>query len=360
VKSVKRVNWDHLRRYAQRADADGTTDRDRGDTLIEVIIALLVVSIMAAATFVAFAGLSNLSGIVHNQAVFETQLKNVANAITSQIQDPPSVLYATCATSDQYNTGGTNAIGWAPANLPSNYTVSVTSVKYWNGTSFQTSCPIPTSTPGQQLISYSVTNTKTAKSESTSVVVDNPYAPPYYPPDYLAKQLVFTQQPTTTYVDDPITPAITVAVKDGAGSTLVNDWTGMTLTITAGTGTAGAVLSTCTGTEYSGVFTFPNCSIDPVGNGYTLTATDSSFTVVSTAFNIVPVVVPGAPTNVTATSGSTSTVAWTAPIDNGGRPITSYADGHRPPQLLVSERWDTEWLTVHQDVRRDLIANVHV
>jgi hypothetical protein len=38
-----------------------------------------------------------------------------------------------------------------------------------------------------------------------------------------------------------------------------------------------------------------------------------------------PPTVPGAPTNVTATAGdTTATVSWTAPVSNGGSPITSY------------------------------------
>jgi titin len=58
---------------------------------------------------------------------------------------------------------------------------------------------------------------------------------------------------------------------------------------------------------------------------------------VSSAVGVTPVTVPGAPTNVSATSGNTSaTVTFTAPSSNGGSAITSYTVTVSPGAATVS------------------------
>jgi len=103
-----------------------------------------------------------------------------------------------------------------------------------------------------------------------------------------ASTLVFTAQPTTAGSGSPITPAVQVTVQDAQGNTVTGSAAGITLTITGGTGTAGAVLSgTLTRNASNGVATFPGLSIDKVGNGYTLAATSSGLTsATSSAFDI--------------------------------------------------------------------------
>ncbi|HEY6059952.1 MAG TPA: hypothetical protein VIV10_05155, partial [Gemmatimonadales bacterium] len=103
-----------------------------------------------------------------------------------------------------------------------------------------------------------------------------------------ATKLAFTQQPTTTTSGASISPSVKAAAQDAFGNT-VSSFTGnVTVAITPGTGTAGAVLSgTLTLAANNGVATFSNLSIDKAGTGYTLRATASGLTTAtSAAFSI--------------------------------------------------------------------------
>jgi len=105
-----------------------------------------------------------------------------------------------------------------------------------------------------------------------------------------ATQLVFTAQPSTEAAGAPITPAIRVTARDAFGNTATGFLNNITVAITGGTGTPGAVLSgTRSVGAVAGVATFSTLSIDKSGAGYTLTATASGLTgAVSAAFTINP------------------------------------------------------------------------
>lgn len=102
-----------------------------------------------------------------------------------------------------------------------------------------------------------------------------------------ASQLVFTSSPGNSGVKAALSPQPVLTVEDRFGNPVTIDISTVTLTITTGTGASGAKLSGCTQKENAGVVTFSGCSIDTIGNGYTLTAKDASLpTVVSSAFNV--------------------------------------------------------------------------
>jgi len=77
-----------------------------------------------------------------------------------------------------------------------------------------------------------------------------------------------------------------VAVQDTAGNTVTMNTGTVTLALSAGTGTAGAIL-TCTGglsrAAAAGVATFAGCAIDKAGTGYKLTATVTGLTAATSA-----------------------------------------------------------------------------
>jgi hypothetical protein len=78
-----------------------------------------------------------------------------------------------------------------------------------------------------------------------------------------------------------------VSVEDAYGNVVTSDSSTVTLSITPGTGTSGAVVSSCVGTETNGLVGFTGCSISTAGTGYTLTATDGSLiAAVSSTFNV--------------------------------------------------------------------------
>ena len=87
-----------------------------------------------------------------------------------------------------------------------------------------------------------------------------------------AVQLAFTVQPTETGNNQPITPAVTVAIQDQFGNTVTTATDGVTLAI--GTNPCVATLSgTTTGSAAAGIASFTDLSIDRAGTGYTLVAT---------------------------------------------------------------------------------------
>jgi hypothetical protein len=94
-----------------------------------------------------------------------------------------------------------------------------------------------------------------------------------------AAKLAFTVQPSTVSAGASITPAVQVTVQDALGNSPTGSTASITLVITSGTGTNGAVLGgTLTQAAVAGVATFGNLTIDQAGTNYTLTATAPGLT----------------------------------------------------------------------------------
>jgi hypothetical protein len=123
-----------------------------------------------------------------------------------------------------------------------------------------------------------------------------------------ATQLVFGTQPGTTVANRVIAPAVKVRALDALGN-LVPSFTG-SVTIAVGSNPGGATLSGTTPVSAaSGVATFFDLSLNKTGTGYTLTASGSGFTTVtSTAFDIIP----GTATQLAFTVQPSTTVAGAA------------------------------------------------
>jgi hypothetical protein len=115
-----------------------------------------------------------------------------------------------------------------------------------------------------------------------------------------ASHVVFTVQPAAATAGATITPAVQITAKDGSGNVVTTFNGDVTLSITAGTGTAGAILSgTRTVTASSGIANFTDLNIDRAGTGYTLSATAVGLSgATSGAFDI--------------TSGAATRLAFTA------------------------------------------------
>src|SRR5947209_19759090 len=102
-----------------------------------------------------------------------------------------------------------------------------------------------------------------------------------------ATQLAFTQQPGTTVANRLITPAVKVRALDALGN-LATSFAGNSRGA-PGRNPGGATLGGTTPvTAVSGVATFFDLSLNKTGTGYTLTASASGFTTVtSTPFDII-------------------------------------------------------------------------
>jgi hypothetical protein len=101
-----------------------------------------------------------------------------------------------------------------------------------------------------------------------------------------ATKLGFSQQPTNEESATPIAPAVHVSVLDANNNVVANSSASITLAV--GTNSGGGTLGgTLTQNAVDGVATFANLTIDKIGNGYTLLATSTGLTqVTSSAFNI--------------------------------------------------------------------------
>ena len=100
-----------------------------------------------------------------------------------------------------------------------------------------------------------------------------------------ATKLVLITQPSGAVQATPFGTQPQVAIEDAAGNIVTTAVNPVTLTITSGTGTAGATLS-CTSNPVSsvgGIATFSGCAISTSGTGYTLTATASGLTSTTSA-----------------------------------------------------------------------------
>jgi hypothetical protein len=104
-----------------------------------------------------------------------------------------------------------------------------------------------------------------------------------------ASQIVFTTSPRGAAAATAFTTQPVVAVEDSAGDIVTSDSSStVTLSITSGTGTAGAALS-CTPLALkvtAGVASFTGCSINDAGYGYQLHAVDGALTGDSNPFDV--------------------------------------------------------------------------
>jgi len=269
---VKRYVPDWLRKSARRCVRGGEQRSEAGDTLLEVLIALVVLGVASVALLVSFATSISASSTYRDVATLDSVLRTASEEVITQIQQQPAAMFASC--------GGAANVTFS---LPTGYTAAITAVEYWTGSSFGTAC-VPNA---QQWITLSVTQTQNHRNATNNFIVDDPLARPIVTPGN-ATQLVFIQQPGNASINTALTPEPVVAIEDAAGNIVTTDLSPVTLAITAGTGANGAKLSaSCSATEFYGVVTFSSCTVDTAGRGYTMTATDGSLTTAtSSAFSV--------------------------------------------------------------------------
>jgi type II secretory pathway pseudopilin PulG len=103
---------------------------DYGETLIELLIAMVVIGLAVTAILGALAVAVGSSTMGRNQARVQAALGSWAESLTT-VGDTGGYRYTSCATAAAFP---------APTSLPSGYTSSVTAVQYWNGTAWSSSC----------------------------------------------------------------------------------------------------------------------------------------------------------------------------------------------------------------------------
>ena len=176
---------------------------------------------------------------------------------------------------------------------------------------------------------YTLKATSSGLTSATSSTFDITATTPPPPPP--ATQLRFTVQPQATQAGQTIAPPVQVSALDANG-TLVTSFSGA-ITVAIGTNPASGTLSgTRTVNATNGVATFANLSINNAGTGYTLQATSSGLTsVTSSAFDVTAPPPPPAtqlsftvqPTNTLPLGTITPAVEVTA-LDAQGNPVSGF------------------------------------
>ena len=129
---------------------------DRGETLLELLVAIMIIGI---AVVVIVGGLVTsvlMSDIHRKQATAGTAVRDYAEAIENAVAGGS---YVSCATRSSYATGYTP---------PSGYTASVTGVAYWSGTAWQPTCGTDT---GLQQLTVRVASSDGRAAEQVVIVV---------------------------------------------------------------------------------------------------------------------------------------------------------------------------------------------
>ncbi len=251
---------------------EGPVDDDRseaGDTLIEVLFAIVILAIGGVALMTGFATALTNTATQRELVNRETSIRAATAEAIADIQNASNNLFvnaANCATS--------TPVPPAFSNLPTNFTVS-TSVLYWNGTSFASGGTNPQCQNAPQ--QWTLTVTDGTVTSTVTTVVSDPNAPSTASYGTPAK-LVFLQPTASTpgsgTINSALSPQPLVAVEDSSGNIVYNDASSVTLSVAPGGTGTGTLSSNCAGTENDGVFSFGNCSLSATGT-YNLLATDS-------------------------------------------------------------------------------------
>jgi len=264
---------------------------EAGDTLVEVLLAVMVLGLASVAMIIAFSTSISASAEHRQLSATGIVLDSVSQEVISEIQAQP-VLF-TCPQPGN----GPEPLSYYQANVPmaialpytSQYSATFASsnpVQFWNPStsSFSTTCEANE----PQLITISVTELSNGRVFSNSFVVDSPLdgitggtGSAVYG---TAAQLVFTTEPVGGVTGEQLATQPVVTVEDASNNVVVDDLSPVILTIT---GSSGVALTGCAGTETLGVVTFKGCTVGTAGT-YTLTATDGNMpgSFVSTTFTV--------------------------------------------------------------------------
>ncbi len=136
---------------------------DEGDTLIEILVTMVIISLCVVAFLSAFTTSISASAEHGSLVSMDAVLRSTSEEAISQIQLSAVPLYTSCATPASY--------GGIDFGAPAGYSASVTSVEYWNGSSFSSTCPAGSTSP--QLIVLTVSS-PLGSTSSISFTVDDP------------------------------------------------------------------------------------------------------------------------------------------------------------------------------------------
>jgi prepilin-type N-terminal cleavage/methylation domain-containing protein len=136
---------------------------DRGETLIELLVALAILGIALVAVVGALAASITMSDIHRKQSTAGAEVRNYAEQVESYVAGTG---YAACAAPATYAAA---TVGYT---APAGYSATPTGVRYWSGSTWSASCPA--SDTGLQQLTLSVRSTDTRAVEQVVVVLRKP------------------------------------------------------------------------------------------------------------------------------------------------------------------------------------------
>ncbi len=297
------TQWVRVRRSVRRL-VDAVTDRtgnarsEAGDTLIEVLLAIIVLALASVALITAFGTDISASAEHRNLANFDAALASSMAVTSSAIQNGYTSVFSACPVPANSLLGYPTESDLTSLLGLSGYTAQIAAsgtqpaVEYSSGGSFTPTCTNPTAnSPGNvgepQLINVVVTDTATQTSQSNTVIVVDPIPVQAAGSNSNgASQLLFLTEPEGATVNTPFTTQPEIEVLDSTGHIVTTNLSSITLSVDPAVGTPGAVLSpNCLGQETSGILVYSGCSINETGIGYELEATEGSGTTELTAYS---------------------------------------------------------------------------
>ena len=246
---------------------------ERGDTLVEVLLALIILSVAGVALLAGFATAISSSAEHRNLASQDSSERTAANAAIADIQQQAG------QSNDPFSCPNGQPDSFTPSfsNLTGHFQVTITSVNYWNGSGWQSGCIAGAA----QQYTLTISNTSAGWSTTETTVISDPGAPASPTQIGTASQLAWVQQPTTGSAYAPVAPQPEVAVEDSSGNIVTSDFSSVTLQLVSVVPSGGTISSTCAGVESYGLVQFSDCSMSSAGT-YQVQAVDSDSSFSST------------------------------------------------------------------------------
>lgn len=222
---------------------------ERGDTLVEVLLALVVLGLAGMALLLGFATSITSSAEHRHLATLDASVRAASDEVIAQVQDATDNAFGPTACSSPYHPTWT---------LSGSVHVTSYSVWYWNGSNFASGNACTNYGPQQWTMNLSDGSYTT----SVTTVIYDPQAPTVTggtTPAKLVFVLPSTQNPGTGTINAPVSPPPLVAVEDAANNIVYGDVSAVSLSVTSGPGTLS---SNCVGLENTGLFSFSGCSFD--------------------------------------------------------------------------------------------------
>lgn len=136
---------------------------DRGETLIELLVALTILGIALVAVIGALAASITMSDVHRKQSTAGAEVRNYAEQVENYAAGTG---YAACALPSAYAAA---TVGYA---APAGYSATPSAIRYWTGSAWSASCPATDT--GLQQLTLAVSSTDTRAVEQLVLVLRKP------------------------------------------------------------------------------------------------------------------------------------------------------------------------------------------